>query len=270
MLKLKKIIMVEAFLTIRFLDILDIFLVAFIMYQIYLLIKGTVAMQIFIGIILIILFWWIVTALKMELLGSILGKLISVGVIAIIILFQQELRRFLLLLGTQYFPNRTFSLDQLLPSGLQNAPSVKVRSILKACLNMSQNQVGALIVIKRKSSLDIYAQTGDILNANTSSRLLESIFSKNSPLHDGAVIIIHDKIYAARSVLPVSENVHLPANYGLRHRAAVGLTENTDALVVIVSEETGQISVAESGRLISNLDSRKLLQILEREFSNQR
>lgn len=258
--------MIYNFITIRFLDILDIFLVAFIMYQIYLLIRGTVAMNIFIGILLIVLAWVIVDKwLHMQLLGSILGKVISVGVIAIIILFQQELRRFLLLLGTQYFPNKTLSFDNLFPSSGQNAHPVKIRSILKACMNMSGTKTGALIVIKRKSALDIYAQTGDVLNALTSSRILESIFNKHSPLHDGAVIIINDLIYAARCVLPVSENVNLPPEYGMRHRAAIGLTENTDALIVIVSEETGGISVAENGKIMGNLDSRKLLQILERE-----
>ena len=253
------------FITLRFLDVLDILLVAFLMYQIYLLIRGTVAMNVFIGILIIVIFWGIVTLLKMELLGSILSKVLSVGVIALIIIFQQELRRFLILLGTRYFPNKSFSVDQLFHFTTTHIPKLKVRSIYKACMNMSEKKTGALIVITRKSSLDIYAQTGTILNAEVSSHLLENIFFKNSPLHDGAVIIDKDKIYAASCVLPVSENMNLSKDMGLRHRAAIGLTENADALVVVVSEETGNISVSENGRILNNIDSAKLLQVLEGE-----
>ena len=261
--------MILNFITIRFLDILDILLVAFLMYQVYILIKGTVAMNIFIGILVIMMFWGIVYLLKMELLGTILSKLFSVGVIALIILFQQELRRFLILLGTRYFPNNSFSFDSLLNMASEHSEKIKFRSIFKACINMAEKKIGALIVIKRKSSLEIYAQTGTVINAETSSRLLETIFFKNSPLHDGAVIIDKNIIYAASSVLPVSENVNLSPDMGLRHRAAVGITEATDALVIIVSEETGKIAIAENGRVISNVDSKKLLQTLESEASRQ-
>lgn len=261
--------MILDFITIRFLDILDILLVAFLMYQIYLLIRGTVAMNIFIGILVVVVFWGLVSLLKMELLGSILSKLFSVGVIALIILFQQELRRFLILLGTRYFPNKSFSMDSLLHLNVDQGHKLKFRSIYKACINMAEKKIGALIVIKRKSALDIYAQTGTIINADTSSRLLENIFFKNSPLHDGAVIIDKNLIYAASSVLPVSENANLSPDIGLRHRAAVGLTENTDSLVIIVSEETGNISISEHGRIISHINPQKLLQILENETNRQ-
>jgi diadenylate cyclase len=257
------------FINIRILDILDILLVALLMYQLYLLIRGTVAMNIFIGILVLLVVWGIVYLLKMELLGSILSNLFSVGVIALIILFQQELRRFLILLGTRYFPNKNFSFDSLLNLAVDQTNRIKFRSIYKACINMSEKKIGALIVIKRKSALDIYAQSGTILNAETSSRLLESIFFKNSPLHDGAVIIEKNLVYSASSVLPVSDNVNLSPDMGLRHRAAVGLTENTDALVIIVSEETGKVSISENGRIVSNITPQKLLQVLESEASRQ-
>ena len=132
---------------------------------------------------------------------------------------------------------------------------------------MSKTKTGALIVITRKSEMTGFAETGDILNAETSSRLIESVFNKNSPLHDGAMIIINDKILAARCILPVSENLNLPPTYGLRHRAALGMTENTDSLVIIVSEQTGNISLAENGKLITDVEPKKLMSRLEEEFS---
>ncbi len=257
--------MVEAFITLRLLDVIDIVLVAFIMYRIYLLIRGTAAINIFIGIFSVYLLWLIAQALNMQLLGSILGQIIGVGVIALIIVFQQEIRRFLLFIGNQYFPNNKFSVDNVF-FGPSRTTDVKIRSIVKACINMSNHKIGVLIVIARKSQLTMYTRTGDIINAETSSRLLESIFSKTSPMHDGAAIIIRDKLYAARCALPVSENIYLPPYLGMRHRAGVGVTENTDAFVIIVSEETGGISVASEGKLKEGINSKELMRILEEQF----
>ena len=133
-------------------------------------------------------------------------------------------------------------------------------------MNMSRSNTGALIVIARKSELTVFAETGDLIHAETSSRLIESIFNKNSPLHDGAMIINNDKIIAARCVLPVSDNLNLPPNYGLRHRAALGMSENTDSLVIIVSEQSGKISLADDGKLRTDVETKALLEKLEKDF----
>jgi diadenylate cyclase len=259
--------MLQAFITIRILDIIDVLLVAYLMYQVYLLIRGTVAMNIFIGILFVYLLWIIVKALEMQVLGTILGNVIGVGVIALIIVFAPEIRRFLIYIGNQYFTRNPLTLERVMPINITQQSRVKIKSIIKACMNMSKSKTGALIVISKKSELTVYADTGDLLNAETSSRLIESIFNKNSPLHDGALIISHDKLIAARCVLPVSENLNLPPNYGLRHRAALGMSENTDSLIIVVSEQTGLISIAESGKLLAEVDTKDLMQKLEMEFS---
>ena len=259
--------MLQAFIVIRILDIIDVLLVAYLMYQVYLLIRGTVAMNIFIGILFVYLFWIIVKALEMQVLGTILGNVIGVGVIALIIVFAPEIRRFLIYIGNQYFTRNPLTLERVIPINITQQSRVKIKSIIKACMNMSKSKTGALIVISKKSELTVYADTGDLLNAETSSRLIESIFNKNSPLHDGALIISHDKLIAARCVLPVSENLNLPPNYGLRHRAALGMSENTDSLIIVVSEQTGLISIAESGKLLAEVDTKDLMQKLEMEFS---
>ena len=258
--------MVSAFLHIRLLDVIDIILVALLLYQLYMLIRGTVAYSITMGIAIIYIFWWAVRALKMELLSTILGSVLGVGVIALIIVFQQEIRRFLIFIGSRYVDGNKISFEKILNLKFESKSQVKIRSILKAVMQFSQEKTGALIVIKRKSNLDMYAETGDILNAETSSRLLASIFNKTSPLHDGAVIISNDKIRAARVILPVTEKLDLPPEYGLRHRAGLGISEVTDSLVVIVSEENGQVSVAERGILQKNIPNRYLKQKLEEEF----
>jgi diadenylate cyclase len=254
------------FITIRVTDIIDILLVAFIMYQVYVLIKGTVAFSIFVGVIGIYLLYMLVDLLKMKLLSTILGAVIGGGAIALIVLFQQEIRRFLIFLGSKYFPNRKFSLENIFNTGDDVPEKVRIDSIYKACINLAKSNTGALIVISRTSSLNLYAETGDILNAATSSRLLESIFIKNSPLHDGAVIIENAKIVSARSVLPFTDKTELPASYGMRHRAAIGISENTDAFVIIISEETGEISVAEEGRINTVDKDLELIQILRENF----
>ncbi len=258
--------MVSAFLHIRLLDVIDIILVALLLYQLYMLIRGTVAYSITLGIAVIYIIWWAVRALKMELLSTILGSVLGVGVIALIIVFQQEIRRFLIFIGSRYVDGNRISFEKILNLKFESKSQVKIRSILKAVMQFSQEKTGALIVIKRKSNLDMYAETGDILNADTSSRLLASIFNKTSPLHDGAVIISNDKIQAARVILPVTEKIDLPPEYGLRHRAGLGISEVTDSLVVIVSEETGQVSVSERGILQKNVPNRYLKQKLEEEF----
>jgi len=259
--------MLLTFITPRVLDYLDVLLVAYLMYKVYMLIRGTVAMNIFIGILSFYLLWIIVRALEMQLLGSILGQIIGVGVIAMIIVFQQEIRRFLIFIGNQYFSRNRLTLEKVIPINITPHPKVKIKSIIKAVINMAKSKTGALVVIARKSELTVYAETGDSLNAETSSRLIESIFNKESPLHDGALIINGDRIVAARCVLPISENLNLPPNYGLRHRAALGLSENTDAFTIIVSEQTGKVSIAESGKLLTDVGAKELMSKMDLDFA---
>jgi diadenylate cyclase len=258
--------MISAFIHIRLLDVIDIILVALVLYQLYLLIRGTVAFNIVMGIGVIYVFWWAVRALKMELLSSILGSVLGVGVIALIIVFQQEIRRFLIYIGSRYVDGNRISFEKVFNLRFDSKAPVKIRSILKAVMQFSQEKTGALIVIKRKSNMDMYAETGDVLNAETSSRLFSSIFNKTSPLHDGAVIVENDKVKAARVILPVTEKLDLPPEYGLRHRAGLGISEVTDSLVIIVSEETGQISLAENGILQKNIPTKVLKEKLETDF----
>jgi len=231
------------------------------------LIRGTTAINIFIGIFSLYLLWLLVKALNMSLLSSILGQVIGVGVIALLIVFQQEIRRFLLIISTRYIRSRKFSFDKIFSFAEKKEEKVNIDAIVNACSNMSAFKTGALIAISKQSDLLSFIRTGDILNADTSSRLLESVFFKNSPLHDGAVIIKEDRIAAARCVLPTSENVDLPPQFGMRHRAALGITEKTDALVVLVSEETGAISFAKEESIETNIGPNRLRQILEKELS---
>lgn len=238
------------FIDFSFLDILDILLVAVLLYYVYKLLKGTVAINIVIGIALIFLIWKITQALKMEMLSGILGYLLSGGVIALIIVFQQEIRKFLLMIGTTNFSTKKSFLKQLkfLQSGISSEINTDV--IVDACKNLSKTKTGALIVIERTNSLDFLINSGDSMNALVNEVLLESIFYKNSPLHDGATIIRDNYIVATRVILPISDSKRIPARFGLRHRAAIGVTEKTDAVCILVSEETGEISYIKDGEFV--------------------
>jgi uncharacterized protein (TIGR00159 family) len=237
--------------------------VAYLLYQLYSLTRDTIAVNIFVALFGMFLFWLLVKALNMELTGAILQQVFSIGSIALVVLFQPEIRRFLVNLGSKYRSRKWLGWDKLFSSDTQIHTEVKIKSIALACSHMSATKTGALIVITRTVPLEAYVETGDIINGATSSRLLENIFFKNSPLHDGAVIILNEKILAARCILPVSENRNLPANLGLRHRAALGVTENTDALAVIVSEETGRISIADHGIIHEDVSQNTFEQQLE-------
>ena len=250
--------MLPLFIHIRFLDLLDIILVAFLFYQLYRLVRGTIAINIFVGIFGVYLFWLLVKALNMELLSSILGQFIGVGVIALIIVFQQEIRKFLLILGGRYRTKQWRFFNKYFSKETKKWDDAVLAEIVSACESMSETRTGALMVFVRKSELGAVIETGDTLNADISARLLGSIFFNNSPLHDGAVIIAENKIKAARCILPTTENIYLPAKYGMRHRAAVGMTEKTDALTVVVSEETGEISLSVEGELLSGLRPEEL------------
>jgi len=248
---------------ITIIDIIDIFLVAIILFQIYRMIRGTAASSIFVVIFFIYLFWLIVKALNMQLISSLLGQVIGVGVIALIIVFQQEVRRFLLLLSTRYIKRNRFSVTKwLFRSSEDPAGPAIAGEIVRAAESLAAKRTGALIVIGRQTRFDMYTEGGEILKAQINAELLETIFFKNTPLHDGAVLIEDRLILAARCPLPVTEQFKLPAHLGMRHRAAIGMSEQTDAFIIVVSEETGSISVADNGELKMNLSPNELRNIL--------
>ena len=249
------------FIDLKFIDIIDVLLVGFIIYQLYQLTKGTAAIKIFLGLFLIYILWKIVDALQMNMLGEILGQLMGVGVIAIIIVFQQELRQFLLFVGDrEFFKTRSRFLQRWLPK--QKKTPLPIEPIVHACEKMAKTRTGALLVFQKNSPLDSYIRSQRRIEGLLSSSLLQSIFLKDGPLHDGAVLIAKNKIQSAGGVLPVSKQENLPVKYGLRHRAALGLTEETDALVIVVSEETGNISLAMNGEIKSPLTPTQLTQLL--------
>lgn len=252
-------------------DAIDILLVAIMLYVSYNLVKGTSAISIFVGLALIYFAYIVIKAFDLQLLSSIIGKFVNVGVIAVMIVFQQEIRKFLLYLGSnEFLRNRNWKgLLKFNPAAdEQGNQELNVDAIANACLSMSNTKTGALIIIERKSDLKFYINTGEIVDSGLTARMLENIFYKNSPLHDGAVIIKDNRIAAARCVLPVTEREDFPVNYGMRHRAAVGISENTDAIAISVSEQTGGISLTFRGEINSQLSREKLVFLLEKYFRN--
>ncbi|HOH70580.1 MAG: diadenylate cyclase CdaA [Bacteroidota bacterium] len=250
-------------------DIIDILLVTILLYQGYRLMKGTGTGNIFIGIISFIIFWFLITyVFKMRLMGTILNSLISVGAIALIVIFQSEIRHFFSRIGGSHKSWKMLkSLQRFFNNNKKtNESTFPVMKVVLACINMARSKTGALIVIARNASLVDYIESGEIINSEINTRLLENIFFKNSPLHDGAVIITNNKIVSAGAILPVSRDQSIPRNLGLRHRAAMGITEKTDALTIIVSEESGAISVAMNGKINLNLKAEELQQILVEEI----
>jgi uncharacterized protein (TIGR00159 family) len=253
------------FITIRFLDVIDILLVAGLLYQMYKLIKGTVAFNIFIGLFVVYVFWLLVKAMNMELLGTLMGQFIGVGVLALVVVFQQEIRRFLLLIGTNYQLSRSFGLEKLFNlEKAKLATNQQIKEIVRACDNLARSKTGALIVIPHKIEMKEIIRSGEKINARISSSLLETIFFKNTPLHDGAVIIVGNRIAAARCILPITERTDLDPALGLRHRAALGVSEVTDALAIVVSEERGSISLATKGELMHKISLVQLATELEK------
>ena len=255
------------FIDFSFLDVLDIILVAVLLYYIYKLLKGTVAINIVIGIALIFLIWKITQALNMEMLSGILGYLLSGGVIALLIVFQQEIRKFLLMIGTTNFSTKRGFLNQLKFLKTEINSETDVETILKACKSMSKTRTGALLVIEKTNNLDFLINTGDKMNALVNEAILESIFYKNSPLHDGATVIRDNFIIATRVVLPVSGSTRIPSRFGLRHRAAIGVTEKTDAICLLVSEETGEISYINNGEFIFYKTAEDLFLRLQKDLA---
>lgn len=246
------------FLDVNWIDIADVCLVAFIIYQLYKLLRGSIALRIFIGLLSVYLFYLVVKAAKMELLSGILSNVMGVGFIAVIILFQQEIRKFLLIAGKTATMNNSSIIRSLFFKKADTEERLDISPIIESAKILGGTNTGALVVIAKSSELRLYSETGDELDAKISKRLLLSIFNKTSPLHDGAVIIVNNRIKAARCILPVSDDSDLPAFLGLRHRSAIGITELTDCVVVVVSEETGEISVARDGKLYYNLSPLEL------------
>lgn len=241
------------FLEFNLLDVLDIILVAMLLYYAYRLVRGTAAINIFVGIVILYLIWKITDALKMELLSNILGGFMSVGVFALIVVFQQEIRKLLLMLGSSNLANRKtlnryfriFNANTNTPE-----PELDIEELIQSCSSLKKQKTGALLVLERNSNLGFLKASGVEVSMELSVPVVESIFHKNAPLHDGAAIIENNTITATRVVLPVSESKSIPKRFGLRHRAALGITEKTDAVVLVVSEETGAISYFKDGERI--------------------
>lgn len=246
------------FLVINWTDVLDIVLVSFLLYQVYILVKGSIASRVFLGYLFVYVFYLIVKGLRLELLTAILQYFMGVGAIALIVIFQQEIRRFLLIIGksTAFTNNRFF--NTFLGSSEPGIESVNLKAIVDASRSIASDFNGALIVIKKKDDLDKYIQTGSPLDALVSKPLLVSIFNQYSALNDGAVIVADGRVSASRCILPVADGQDVPAAVGFRHRAAMGISETTDAAAVVISEQTGRISLAIEGELFSNIPASEL------------
>jgi hypothetical protein len=257
------------FLNFKFVDFLDIVLVGLILYYIYRLLKGTVAISIFLGIVIIFVIWKLTVIVKMELVSSILGQFINVGFFALIVVFQQEIRKFLLVLGSTNVLNSKNLLKKL---SLKKTSEDTViahmcETLVSACRKMGDERTGALIILERNQSLEFVRATGDKMNIELNQPILESIFYKNSPLHDGAIVVQNGFIVATRVILPVVGQSVIPKEYGLRHRAAVSITEKTDALALVVSEETGKISYINNSEFVPYSSDSELVAILTEALS---
>lgn len=242
-------------------DFIDILLVALLLSYTYKLMKASGSINLFTGILVFILIWLVVSqVLEMRLLGSIFDKLVSVGVLALIVLFQDEIRRFLLTLGTHQHAGRVVRF--FTGNKKERVEHEDIIPVVMACISMGKQKVGALIVVEHSLPLDVIVRTGEQVDANVNQRLIENIFFKNSPLHDGAMVISKKRIKAAGCILPVSHNLDIPKELGLRHRAAMGISQESDAHAIIVSEETGSISVAYRGQFYLRLNGEELESLL--------
>ncbi len=255
------------FLEIGFLDIVEILLIGYLLYRIYVLLQGSVALKVLIGFFFIYFFYLLVKAINMNLLSTILGSFMNIGFLVVAIVFQQEIRKFLFLIGGTTLNNYFYKKFYWIRG--KNVVDVDIAPIVDALKLLGGSNTGALIVISKTDDLKFYENSGDRIDALISKRLLLAIFNKNSPLHDGSVIINRDKIAAARCILPVTEKENISAQFGLRHRAAIGVSEVTSALVLVVSEETGQIAIAKGGNLKVNLSLQEIRSELRRFYKNK-
>lgn len=249
------------FIHIGIIDIIDIFLVAMMLYYLYRVTRGTNAFSIILGVVMLYLMYVVVRALNMELLSGILGQFIGVGIIAVVVIFQPEIRRFLQMLGLQQ--NQRIS---RFFGGENNEDDLDVDSLVKACIDMGETKTGALIVLQQTSDLSLMAEGGIAVDAKMSPSLLENLFFKNSPLHDGAIIINRNRVVAARCILPSTQS-QVPKSYGTRHRAALGMSEVSDAIILVVSEETGALSIAQGGVIQRDIEPEKFKSVLVRRLN---
>ena len=247
-------------------DFIDVFLVAILLYYIYKLVKGTVAVNIFIGIIVVYLVWRVTDFLNMYMLHRIFDGFIKVGIIALIVVFQPEIRKFLLMVGSTNLSGRGKFFKKMKFLKTESDSETDIIAIVSACQKMGSSKTGALIVIERNNNLDFLMNTGDEMNIKVTQPIIESIFFKNSPLHDGAIIIENNFVKATRVILPVNNEKNIPQRFGLRHRAAVGITEKTDAIALVVSEETGQISYIKYGEFVMFEDIQELTTLLNNDL----
>ena len=247
-------------------DFIDVFLVALLLYYVYKLVKGTVAINIFIGIIIIYSVWKLTDFLKMNMLHNIFDGFMKVGIIALIVVFQPEIRKFLLMVGSTNLSGKGKIFKKMKFLKTEVETETNVDAIITACNKMGVTLTGALIVLERNNNLDFLISTGDDMNINVTQPIIESIFFKNSPLHDGAIIIANNVVKATRVILPVNNEKKIPERFGLRHRAAIGITEKTDALAIVVSEESGQISYIKNGEFIIYKDTHDLIEMIKRDL----
>ena len=252
--------MVDYFVSFGIKDIVDIVCVSLLLFYLYKLMKRTGSLNMFIGILVFILVWIVVSqVLKMQLLGAVMNKLVDVGVLALIVLFADDIRHFFRDIGTS---TRTRKLFHWLIRRHNGQDMTKWEPVVKACESMSHRKEGALIVIGETDELHDVIATGETVNANVNQLLIENIFFKNSPLHDGAMIIVGDRIESAACILPLSQSEELPKSFGLRHRSAMGIAEKTNAVAVVVSEETGIITVFHKGSFQRDMSEELLTRYL--------
>lgn len=248
-------------------SIIDIVLVATLLYYVYKLVRNTVAIKILVGILIILIIWKVTQVLQMEMLSSILGRFFQVGMFGLIVVFQQEIRKFLLMIGSTNIANKNSLFSQFQFFKHETGSLDHIDVLIKACEKLSKTNTGGLIVLKRGANLDFVTSTGDEMNIELNQPIIQSIFYKNSPLHDGAIVIDEDKIIATRVILPVSNSRKIPLRFGLRHRAALGITEKTDALALVISEENGQISYLKDGEFVIFEDLEELTTKLKNDLS---
>ena len=256
-----KVLMNIGFLRVTFTDVLDILMVAAVIYFVFKWIRGSAAANIFIAIISLLLLRFFVNILNMKMMSALLGTVIDVGTIALVVIFQPEIRHFLFNIGQKTLNGRHSILKNIIKEKENSLSAASVDEIVQACFEMGEQKTGALIVLPHKATLTDIIDTGDIVDAQISKSLIENIFFKNSPLHDGAMIINENKIVAARCTLPITDRTNIPARYGMRHKAAIGISERYDVSVIVVSEQTGNVSYVQDGKitLMKNINSLKLL-----------
>ena len=255
---------------IRFIDVIDVLMIALLVYELYRLLKGTNVIRIFWAVLILYIAWRIFDMLNMRFCSQILGGIMSIGLISLVIVFQPEIRKFLLFVGTKTQLSGDSIRKRLLfwRHNIQNSSTINFDPYVQACMHMSASKTGALIIFKRQNEVEELVNTGERINATTSAALLEALFFKNSPLHDGAVIVEGNQVLAARCILPVTSRIDIDPNLGLRHRSAIGVTEQLDVISVIVSEETGAISYALSGDIHHNVTPVQLRHALEQEINH--